>query len=223
MASQEDTASAYRVYLDACAPNGCAHRAEARERVAAIEAQAAAQAKAEAQTRAAAEQKSRGEAQRPAETPSSSGTTRAPGNAGDDGKTFSDRAAQELEAIRSSTGLVYRALREGTGPSPKPTDRVKVRYRGTLTNGQEFENSERRGGSDEFQLTEVQPCWTEGLQYMKVGGEARLVCPPDLVYVEPGAGNVVPPNATLIFDVELLGVSTPNGAKTDAAQSDVSL
>ena len=58
---------------------------------------------------------------------------------------------------------------------------------------------------------------------MKVGGEARLVCPPDLVYVEPGAGNVVPPNATLIFDVELLGVSTPNGAKTDAAQSDVSL
>jgi FKBP-type peptidyl-prolyl cis-trans isomerase/serine/threonine protein kinase len=244
-ASQEDTASAYRVYLDICAPNSCAHGAEARKRIATLQAQAAAQAKAEAQTRAAAEQQALSEAQRhaaeaeaerqaqaerrqaapqrPAETPSSSDTARAPGNADDDGKTFSDRAAQEPGAIQSSTGLVYRAIRQGTGASPKPTDRVKVRYSGTLTNGQEFDNSDRRGGSDEFRLTEVEPCWTVGLQYMKVGGKARLVCPPDLVYVEPRAGNVVPPNATLIFDVELLEVGTPNEAKTEAAQSDVSL
>lgn len=203
-------------------PNGCAHRAEARERVAAIEAQLLRRPRPRLRP---GPRPSRSPGARPSgqRKPRCPQVLRAPGNAGDDGKTFSDRAAQELEAIRSSTGLVYRALREGTGPSPKPTDRVKVRYRGTLTNGQEFENSERRGGSDEFQFTEVQPCWTEGLQYMKAGGEARLVCPPDLVYVEPGAGNVVPPNATLIFDVELLGVSTPNGAKTDAAQSDVSL
>jgi FKBP-type peptidyl-prolyl cis-trans isomerase FkpA len=105
------------------------------------------------------------------------------------------------------SGLVYRSLKDGTGPSPTPTDVVKVHYRGTFTNGKEFDSSYTRGQPAEFPLNRVIPCWTEGVQKMKVGGKAKLTCPPAIAYGSKGAGGVIPPNSTLQFDVELIGIA----------------
>ena len=116
-------------------------------------------------------------------------------------------SAKEDGAVVSSTGLVYRALKEGTGASPKASDTVKVHYRGTLPDGKEFDSSYKRGEPIEFPLNRVIPCWTEGVQRMKVGGKAKLTCPPQIAYGERGAGGVIPPNATLLFEVELLGIN----------------
>jgi FKBP-type peptidyl-prolyl cis-trans isomerase FkpA len=116
-------------------------------------------------------------------------------------------AAKEPGAVVSSTGLVYRALKEGNGASPKASDTVKVHYRGTLPDGKEFDSSYKRGEPIEFPLNRVIPCWTEGVQRMKVGGKAKLTCPPQIAYGANGAGGVIPPNATLLFEVELLGIS----------------
>jgi FKBP-type peptidyl-prolyl cis-trans isomerase FkpA len=116
-------------------------------------------------------------------------------------------AAQEAGAVVTASGLVYRSLREGTGASPHPTDRVKVHYRGTLPDGKEFDSSYQRNEAIEFRLNGVIKCWTEGVQKMKVGGKAKLTCPPAIAYGERGAGGVIPPNATLIFEVELLGIN----------------
>ena len=102
-------------------------------------------------------------------------------------------------------GLVYSSLREGKGASPTAADAVKVHYRGTLPDGTEFDSSYKRGQPASFPLNGVIKCWTEGVQRMKVGGKAKLVCPPELAYGERGAGGVIPPNATLRFEVELLG------------------
>ena len=117
------------------------------------------------------------------------------------------RAAQEAGAVLTASGLVYRSLREGTGASPQATDRVKVHYRGTLPDGKEFDSSYQRNEAIEFRLNGVIKCWTEGVQKMKVGGKAKLTCPPAIAYGERGAGGVIPPNATLIFEVELLGIN----------------
>jgi FKBP-type peptidyl-prolyl cis-trans isomerase FkpA len=116
-------------------------------------------------------------------------------------------AAQEAGATVTASGLVYRSLREGTGASPQATDRVKVHYRGTLPDGKEFDSSYQRNEAIEFRLNGVIKCWTEGVQKMKVGGKAKLACPPAIAYGERGAGGVIPPNATLIFEVELLGIN----------------
>jgi FKBP-type peptidyl-prolyl cis-trans isomerase FkpA len=116
-------------------------------------------------------------------------------------------AAQEAGATVTASGLVYRSLREGTGASPQATDRVKVHYRGTLPDGKEFDSSYQRNEAIEFRLNGVIKCWTEGVQKMKVGGKAKLTCPPAIAYGERGAGGVIPPNATLIFEVELLGIN----------------
>lgn len=105
------------------------------------------------------------------------------------------------------SGLVIRHLKEGTGPAPAATDTVKVHYRGTFPDGKEFDSSYTRGQPAEFPLNRVIPCWTEGVQKMKVGGKAKLVCPPGIAYGAKGAGGVIPPNATLFFDVELLGIA----------------
>jgi FKBP-type peptidyl-prolyl cis-trans isomerase FkpA len=105
------------------------------------------------------------------------------------------------------SGLVIRHLKEGTGPAPAATDTVKVHYRGTFPDGKEFDSSYTRGQPAEFPLNRVIPCWTEGVQKMKVGGKAKLVCPPGIAYGAKGAGGVIPPNATLHFDVELLGIA----------------
>ena len=116
-------------------------------------------------------------------------------------------AAREPGAVVTSTGLVYRSLKEGDGPSPARGDTVRVHYRGTFPDGREFDSSYARNKPAEFPLDRVIPCWTEGLQRMKVGGKARLTCPASIAYGERGAGGVIPPNATLQFQVELLGIS----------------
>ena len=108
--------------------------------------------------------------------------------------------------VTTSSGLVYEVLQEGTGESPKATDTVKVHYRGTFPDGKEFDSSYKRGEPTEFPLNRVIPCWTEGVQRMKPGGKAKLICPPAIAYGARGAGNVIPPNATLHFEIELISV-----------------
>jgi FKBP-type peptidyl-prolyl cis-trans isomerase FkpA len=116
-------------------------------------------------------------------------------------------AAKEPGASVSATGLVYRSLKDGSGASPKASDVVKVHYRGTFPDGKEFDSSIARGTPAEFPLGGVIKCWTEGVQMMKVGGKAKLTCPPAIAYGTRGAGGVIPPNATLQFEVELLGIA----------------
>ncbi len=117
-------------------------------------------------------------------------------------------AAKEAGAVVTASGLVYRSLKEGTGAQPASSnDTVKVHYRGTLPDGKEFDSSYARNAPIDFPLNRVIPCWTEGVQKMKVGGKAKLTCPPEIAYGTRGAGNAVPPNATLHFEVELLGVN----------------
>jgi FKBP-type peptidyl-prolyl cis-trans isomerase FkpA len=115
-------------------------------------------------------------------------------------------SAKEAGAVVTSSGLVYRAIKDGTGSSPAASDKVKVHYRGTFPDGKEFDSSYKRGEPIEFPLNGVIPCWTEGVQRMKVGGKAKLTCPPAIAYGARGAGGVIPPNATLLFEVELLGI-----------------
>ena len=109
---------------------------------------------------------------------------------------------------KTASGLVYASLKDGAGPSPTAADVVKVNYRGTFADGgKEFDSSYKRGQPIEFPLGGVIKCWTEGVQKMKVGGKARLTCPPAIAYGSQGAGGgVIPPNATLVFEVELLGI-----------------
>ena len=116
-------------------------------------------------------------------------------------------AAKEAGAVVTPSGLVYRSLKDGTGASPTSTDKVKVHYRGTFLDGKEFDSSYKRGEPIEFPLNGVIKCWTEGVQRMKVGGKAKLTCPPAIAYGERGAGGVIPPNATLQFEVELLAIN----------------
>ena len=116
-------------------------------------------------------------------------------------------AAKEKGAVVTPSGLVYRSLRDGSGASPTPADVVKVHYRGTLANGTEFDSSYKRNEPAQFPLSGVIPCWTEGVQRMKVGGKSQLVCPPGIAYGARGAGGVIPPNATLQFEVELLDIA----------------
>ena len=104
------------------------------------------------------------------------------------------------------SGVRIAILNAGTGASPLATQTVRVHYRGTLANGQEFDSSYKRNAPASFPLNRVIPCWTEGLQKMKVGGKATLTCPPETAYGARGAGGVVPPHATLSFEVELLAI-----------------
>lgn len=107
---------------------------------------------------------------------------------------------------KTASGLVYESLKDGSGAQPSATDSVTVNYKGTLTNGTEFDSSYKRGEPATFPLNRVIPCWTEGVAKMKEGGKARLTCPPEIAYGARGAGGAVPPNATLTFEVELLKV-----------------
>lgn len=117
-----------------------------------------------------------------------------------------EQAAAEKGAVKTPSGMVYRALTEGSGASPKETDVVRVHYKGTFPDGKEFDSSYKRGQPTEFPLNRVIKCWTEGVQRMKVGGKAKLTCPPSLAYGDKGAGGTIPPNATLQFEVELLAI-----------------
>jgi FKBP-type peptidyl-prolyl cis-trans isomerase len=122
------------------------------------------------------------------------------------GPAHLENAAKEPGAQRTASGLVFVPMKEGTGASPGATDKVKVHYRGTLTDGKEFDSSYARGQPAEFPLNGVIPCWTEALQKMKVGGKARIVCPAAIAYGEQGRPPVIPPSAVLTFEVELLEI-----------------
>ena len=116
-------------------------------------------------------------------------------------------AAKEAGAVLTPSGLVYLSLKDGTGASPAASDKVKVHYRGTFPDGKEFDSSYKRNEAIEFPLSGVIKCWTEGVQRMKVGGKAKLTCPAAVAYGSRGAGGVIPPNATLLFEVELLAIN----------------
>jgi FKBP-type peptidyl-prolyl cis-trans isomerase FkpA len=123
------------------------------------------------------------------------------------GQSFRDQAAAESGAVKLPSGLVMKTLTQGSGASPKATDVVRVHYHGTLTDGKVFDSSVQRGEPAEFPLNGVIPCWTEGVQRMKVGEKARLVCPPEIAYGDAGTpGGPIPPGATLVFEVELLDI-----------------
>ena len=113
----------------------------------------------------------------------------------------------------TASGLQYEVLTEGSGASPKTSDKVKVHYKGTLIDGTEFDSSYARGQPVEFPLGNVIPGWTEGLQLMKVGGKSKLFIPSNLAYGERGAGAKIGPNETLVFEVELLNIEKMEAPK----------
>ena len=110
------------------------------------------------------------------------------------------------ETVTTKSGMQYTSLREGSGATPGPASTVRVNYRGTLLNGREFDSSYKSGRPAEFQLNNVIKCWTEGLQMMKAGGKAKLLCPSNLAYSEEGIPGSVPRYAPLMFEVELLDI-----------------
>lgn len=117
------------------------------------------------------------------------------------------KAAAEPGAVVTDSGLVFRSLKDGSGARPAASDVVRVHYRGTFPDGREFDSSHKRGQPAEFPLNRVIPCWTEGVQRIGVGGKAKLTCPSRTAYGERGTpGGPIPPNATLLFEVELIGI-----------------
>jgi FKBP-type peptidyl-prolyl cis-trans isomerase FkpA len=132
-------------------------------------------------------------------------------------RSFVDGAAAEPGAVRTGSGLVYRETQAGSGPKPAATDTVKVHYVGTLRDGTVFDSSRERGTPAQFPLNRVIPCWTEGLQLMKSGGKATLVCPAEIAYGSRGAGDKIPPGAALRFEVELIEIVPAPAAATKPA------
>jgi FKBP-type peptidyl-prolyl cis-trans isomerase FkpA len=122
------------------------------------------------------------------------------------GQSFLDKAAAEKGATRLTSGLIITTLKAGTGAAPKASDRVKVHYHGTLTDGTVFDSSVQRGEPIVLPLGGVIKCWTEGVAMMKVGGKSKLVCPSDIAYGDQGRPPVIKPGATLVFEVELLDI-----------------
>jgi FKBP-type peptidyl-prolyl cis-trans isomerase FkpA len=130
------------------------------------------------------------------------------------GQTFRDAAEKEAGVAKTESGLLYKELQAGTGDaSPQATDSVKVHYHGTTIDGTVFDSSVERGEPATFPLSGVINCWTEGVQKMKVGGKARLICPPEIAYGDRGSPPRIMPGATLIFEVELFEIAK----KPDAA------
>ena len=123
-----------------------------------------------------------------------------------EGEAFLAKNKKEKGVVTLPDGLQYKILKKGTGPSPTKDDTVTVNYRGTLVNGTEFDSSYKRGEPATFPVAGVIPGWTEALPLMKEGAKWRLFIPASLAYGERGAGNVIGPNAVLVFDVELLKV-----------------
>ena len=120
---------------------------------------------------------------------------------------FLEKAAAEKGAKKTASGLIITEIKPGTGETPKATDRVKVHYHGTLRDGTVFDSSVKRGEAATFPLNGVIPCWTEGLQLMKVGGKSKLVCPSAIAYGDRGSPPVIKPGAALVFEVELLEIT----------------
>ncbi|MCB1688025.1 MAG: FKBP-type peptidyl-prolyl cis-trans isomerase [Halioglobus sp.] len=127
--------------------------------------------------------------------------------------------AAEEGVVTTESGLQYKIITEGTGPVPGPDDTVEVHYRGTLTDGTEFDSSYSRGETVTFGVGQVIPGWTEALQLMPVGSKWELAIPAELAYGAGGAGQVIGPNAALVFEVELIGIpSEDDAAAPDAAE-----
>jgi FKBP-type peptidyl-prolyl cis-trans isomerase FkpA/FKBP-type peptidyl-prolyl cis-trans isomerase FklB len=122
------------------------------------------------------------------------------------GDAYLAKAAGEKDTKKLPSGVLVTTMKTGTGASPAATDKVKVHYHGTLIDGTVFDSSVQRNEPATFPLNQVIKCWTEGVQQMKVGGKVRLVCPADVAYGERGAPPRIKPGATLVFEVELLGI-----------------
>lgn len=140
-------------------------------------------------------------------------------------KPYLEKMAKETGAKKLDSGVIYIEEKAGTGDAPKATDKVKVHYTGKLPDGTVFDSSVERGQPATFPLNQVIKCWTEGVQQMKPGGKARLICPADLAYGDRGAPPKIKPGATLAFDVELLEIvkDTPPPAaapKADAPKAE---
>jgi FKBP-type peptidyl-prolyl cis-trans isomerase len=131
-------------------------------------------------------------------------------------KGYLEEHAKKQGVVTTESGLQYEVLKAGTGAKPVATDTVKVDYVGTLTDGTEFDSSIKRGEPAEFVLNQVIPAWTEGLQLMAVGGKYRFTVPSKLAYGPQGAGGVIPPFATLVFEVDLLSIEPPAPAPAAA-------
>jgi FKBP-type peptidyl-prolyl cis-trans isomerase FkpA len=123
------------------------------------------------------------------------------------GDAFAETAAKEAGAEKLPSGLVFKGLTPGTGASPTASDVVKVNYEGKLIDGTVFDASAKHGGAATFPLGHVIPCWTEGVQKLKVGGKAQLVCPSSIAYGDQGHPPTIPGGATLVFTVELLEIN----------------
>jgi FKBP-type peptidyl-prolyl cis-trans isomerase FkpA/FKBP-type peptidyl-prolyl cis-trans isomerase FklB len=121
-------------------------------------------------------------------------------------EAFLAEAAAAEGAVRSDSGLVMVVLRPGEGPSPGPTDRVRVHYHGTLRDGTVFDSSVARGEPAVFSVNRVIRCWTEALQKMRTGGKSRITCPAEIAYGDQGSPPLIKPGAPLVFDVELLEI-----------------
>ena len=126
------------------------------------------------------------------------------------GREFMEQNAKNDSVVQTQSGLQYMALKEGTGAKPSATDTVTVHYTGKLLDGTVFDSSVERGEPATFALDQVIPGWTEGLQLMSEGSEYRLFIPSELAYGSKGAGDKILPNATLIFDVQLIKVTKKN-------------
>jgi FKBP-type peptidyl-prolyl cis-trans isomerase len=124
------------------------------------------------------------------------------------GQEFADKVAQQKDATKTASGIVIRTITAGTGASPTAADVVKVHYEGKLIDGTVFDSSIKRNEPAEFPLGGVVPCWTEALQLMKKGGKSQVVCPAALAYGDRGSPPVIPPGATLSFEVELIDFHT---------------
>jgi len=118
--------------------------------------------------------------------------------------TLAIAAPADIETLPS--GVTVEKLNSTNGPRPNGSDQVRVHYRGTLENGNEFDSSYKRGQPAKFPLSRVIPCWSQGMQKLRVGEKARLICPPKTAYGEAGIPGVIPPNSTLNFDVELIDI-----------------
>jgi len=123
-----------------------------------------------------------------------------------EGEAFLEENKKKEGVQTLPSGLQYKVIKPGTGKKPKPTDNVTTHYRGTLVDGTEFDSSYKRGTPVTFPVNGVIPGWTEALQLMQEGAKWQLFLPPNLAYGERGAGRDVGPNATLIFEVELISV-----------------
>jgi len=133
------------------------------------------------------------------------------------GQTFLAENSKKEGVKTTASGLQYKVLKEGSGPQPKASDSVTVDYRGTLIDGTEFDSSYKRGQPATFPVGGVIPGWTEALQLMKSGSKYQLFIPPKLAYGERAVGPDIPPNSTLIFEVELKGVQPAQTASPSAS------